>query len=142
MNSLAKARPNVRTNVRQNVLPTALCLALALSALLHASLPAAHDTWFEAMSRQQPGRLLMALGTGNQFPQLELPMDLRYLQRHGCQQDRQPVALQGLAMKAESLLLMAQTPFGPIAFFKPDVANSLNFQYQSSNLGAAVPLSD
>ena len=80
-------------------------LALALAA---ARPVLAHDTWFEAKSYQLPGRLLMSLGTGNLFPVLEFAMDQRYLARHGCEQDGQPLPLQGLALATRSMLMHAQ----------------------------------
>ncbi len=106
-------------------------LALLL-ALLPASAALAHDTWFEArnqqqLNKQQPSRLLMALGTGNQFPLLEFPMDLRYLPLHGCWQDGKALALQGVAMAAKSLLLMAQAPgTGPVSCW----AQSMPFEIE------------
>jgi hypothetical protein len=105
-------------------------LVAFLMALLPVGPAFAHDTWFEAKTppqpgHQQPGRLLMALGTGNQFPLLEFPMDIRYLPQHGCQQDGKPLALQGIAMAAKSLLLMTQAPgAGPVTCW----AQSLPFE--------------
>jgi len=103
------------------------CLAACLLALFTVGPAFAHDTWFEAKSHKQPGRLLMALGTGNQFPELEFPMDLRYLTQHGCQQDGKPMALQGVAMAAKSLLLMTQAPgAGPVTCW----AQSIPFELE------------
>ena len=117
-------------------------LAALVWALLSVSPALAHDTWFEAKSQLQPGhqqpsqpqpsqkqpsRLLMALGTGNQFPVLEFPMDLRYLPLHGCQQDGRPLTLQGIAMAAKSLLLMTQPPAaGPVSCW----AQSMPFELE------------
>ena len=91
-------------------------------ALLTATQASAHDTWFEAKSHTQPGRLLMALGTGNQFPALEFAMDLRYVPQHGCQQDGKPLPLQGLALVSKSLLLLAQAlGTGPVSCWAQSV---------------------
>ena len=96
-------------------------------ALLSGTQAAAHDTWFESKRHQQPGRLLMALGTGNQFPVLEFPMDLRYLSQHGCQQDGKPLPLKGLALAAKSLLLQTQAPgAGPVSCW----AQSIPFELE------------
>ena len=108
------------------------CLLAFLIALLPASQAVAHDTWFESKSHSQPSqnqprRLLMALGTGNQFPVLEFPMDIRYLPQQGCQQDGKPLALQGIAMAATSLLMTAQAAgAGPVSCW----AQSIPFELE------------
>ena len=97
-------------------------LVTLLLALLPAGPALAHDTWFEARSHQQPGRLLMALGTGNQFPALEFAMDHRYVPLNGCEQGGKPLALQGIAMASKSLLLLAQAPgAGPVSCWAQSV---------------------
>ena len=69
------------------------------SALLLASLSlaaGAHDTWFEAKTPLRPGRVILALGTGNQFPKFDYPLQLAALQSSGCRQGKQPMALTGM----------------------------------------------
>ena len=96
-------------------------------ALLTATRAAAHDTWFETRSQQLPGRLLTSLGTGNQFPLLEFAMDQRYLTRQGCEQNGQPLALQGLALTAKSMLMQAQAQgAGPVSCW----AQSIPFELE------------
>lgn len=82
--------------------------AALLLLLMLASAASAHDTWFEAKTSKRSGRIIMALGTGNQFPVMETPIDLAYLPVHACQQGSKPLPLQGLAMTAKALLMMTQ----------------------------------
>lgn len=47
----------------------------------------AHDTWFAPQPPAPRGELVLALGTGNQFPVQEVPVSLRQLQTTGCRGD-------------------------------------------------------
>ena len=54
----------------------------------------AHDTWFEARPSSRPSEVVLALGTGNQFPLLETPVGMEQLRQHGCQRaNAEPVPL-------------------------------------------------
>lgn len=80
-------------------------LAAALAGA--ASFAGAHDTWFERLPGA-PGDLLLALGTGTQFPAYESGIDARYLVHQGCREAAaasggQP--LQPLRNDAASLVL-------------------------------------
>ncbi len=55
-----------------------LLLALAGSA-------AAHDTWFAPLPPGPQGEPLLALGTGERFPQQQTPLDKDLVQASGCQ---------------------------------------------------------
>jgi len=57
---------------------TAVALALCCSATL------AHDTWFEPQPPGPRGELLLALGTGTQFPARDFPVLLDQLKTSGC----------------------------------------------------------
>lgn len=59
-----------------------LPLAAALLGLALASPADAHDTWFQPLPG--PGAARLALGTGNQFPEQELPVGASSLLRSGC----------------------------------------------------------
>ncbi len=64
-----------------------LALALAVgTALAGAGTPAlAHDTWFERLSPAgAAGPSLLALGTGNQYPERETGVGAEYLRQPGC----------------------------------------------------------
>jgi hypothetical protein len=59
--------------------------ALAALWLIFAGPPAwAHDTWFDPRPSARPGEVVLALGTGNQFPQQEFPVGVASLRKHGC----------------------------------------------------------
>jgi len=59
-------------------------LAVALGCVLLAGAAAAHDTWFASLPPTPRGEVLLALGTGNQFPTQETPVSLQQLQSTGC----------------------------------------------------------
>ena len=64
-------------------------IALIAALALAAPMAAAHDTWFEP----RPDAVL-ALGTGNRFPVMELAVDDKYFAQRGCQRadgTRQPL---------------------------------------------------
>ena len=64
-----------------------LALALAVgAALAGAGTPAnAHDSWFERLSPAgAAGQPLLALGTGNQYPERETGVGSEYLRQQGC----------------------------------------------------------
>lgn len=58
--------------------------AVGVTTLALLTAPAlAHDTWFERLS-VGPGPVLLALGTGNQFPLRETGVGAEYLVQQGC----------------------------------------------------------
>ena len=62
-------------------------LAIALAAL--AGNAAAHDSWFVALPRTDRGEVVLALGTGNQFPVMDTTIPLTQLAHTGCQGEGQ-----------------------------------------------------
>src|SRR6185369_5161 len=82
----------------------ALCLSAGAS---FASL--AHDTWFEARPSLRPSEVMLALGTGNQFPRLESAVGMEQLREHGCQRaSAKPVPLKAVRDTPTALLLRAE----------------------------------
>jgi Domain of unknown function (DUF4198) len=63
-------------------------LATALAVL--AGNAAAHDSWFAELPRTDRGEVVLALGTGNQFPVMDTTIPLAQLTRTGCQGEGQP----------------------------------------------------
>ncbi len=61
--------------------------ALLLALLMAAGPAAAHDTWFVPQPPTDRGEALFALGTGNQFPRLELPVLPQQVAGGGCRGD-------------------------------------------------------
>ncbi|CAN5132602.1 hypothetical protein BH11PSE10_BH11PSE10_10620 [soil metagenome] len=97
-----------------NAFQRRICSSAVLALLSHTAF--AHDTWFEAKAQQRPGRLIMALGTGNRYPVFEYPLGLEQLSVHGCRQGGQTMALQGMAATAKTLLLLTQSAgAGPVS---------------------------
>lgn len=74
--------------------PSAWLIAAGLAI---ASAPAAaHDSWFQLLSQSRAGAV-MALGTGNRFPNFEFGVDARYLVKPGCRDAAgAPLALEAL----------------------------------------------
>jgi hypothetical protein len=77
-------------------------LALATAAAL------GHDTWFDA-TRVGASEVVMALGTGNQFPLQEYAVDREHLRRSGCRSgDAKPVALTAVRDTPTALIVRAR----------------------------------
>ncbi len=89
---------------------------VALAGLLLAAAAHGHDTWFAKRSSQPPpGNVVLALGTGNQFPRQEFPIGVEYLERHGCRQGGHDQPLTALANTSTALLLRVQAlQAGPV----------------------------
>jgi hypothetical protein len=92
-------------------------LGVALLAVLLASLawPAlAHDTWFRLLEPSARGEPVLALGTGNRFPQHEVPVWPDHLRSSGCRSDgpsaAAPAPLRRHAQQDQALLLRAASP--------------------------------
>lgn len=69
---------------------------LAAGLAIAAAPAAAHDSWFQLLSQGRAGALL-ALGTGNRFPDFEFGIDSRYLVKPGCRDAAgAPLALEAL----------------------------------------------
>ena len=76
----ARIQPR-RRGVQSAMIPLRPLLATLLaSAALHAG---AHDTWFEPLPAGE-NEVLLALGTGTQYPKLDTSLDARYLAQQGC----------------------------------------------------------
>ncbi len=96
--------PHTAAKIRSALLGLALA-ATALGA-------GAHDTWFEPQPGP-PGQLLLALGTGNQFPRHETGVGAEFLARQGCSSAAgHALALRAERNAADALLLR---PAGPPA---------------------------
>jgi Domain of unknown function (DUF4198) len=85
---------------------TARSAAVIVLAPWALSAPA-HDTWFAIRAAHLPGTLVMALGTGNQFPLHEFPVQAEHLREHGCRQAGAALALAAIGTTSTSLLLRA-----------------------------------
>lgn len=83
-------------------------IAWALTVMLCASAAQAHDTWFASRAARLPGTVVLALGTGNQFPRQEFSIGIEQMVRQGCRQGDHAVEMAGVAQTATALLLRAQ----------------------------------
>jgi len=87
-------------------------LQSAFASLLLAAAGAAfaHDTWFHPHAFAGDGAIVMALGTGNQFPVQEYPVGATHLRHSGCRSgDGQPVALTAARDTTTALIVHAAT---------------------------------
>jgi hypothetical protein len=85
--------------------------ALGLLCAVLAGPAAAHDTWFALQPPTDRGEAVLALGTGNQFPQQEVPVALQQLQASGCRGEGQREApLRWVADRPTALLLRSARP--------------------------------
>jgi uncharacterized GH25 family protein len=57
---------------------------LLMMALVGSGWAQAHDTWFEPLSRIARGEVAVALGTGDKFPQHDVPIGPELIQSQGC----------------------------------------------------------
>ncbi len=82
-----------------------LCLAAATGQA------GAHDTWFQPLPPTARGEQVLALGTGNQFPLQETPVNLRQVQTSGCRGAGLPAArLRWVADQPTALVLRTSRP--------------------------------
>lgn len=90
--------------------------AVAVAGLLAAAAAHGHDTWFALRSSpSSSGNVVLALGTGNQFPRQEFPIGVEYIDKRGCRQDGRDLPLTALANTSTALLLRVQAPKpGPV----------------------------
>ena len=86
--------------------------ALALATTLLAGSVAAHDSWFQPLPRTERGEVVLALGTGNQFPVMEVTIPLAQLARTGCQGEGQPRAapMRWVADRPTAVVLRSARP--------------------------------
>jgi len=87
-----------------------LWLAAALTTL--AGYAAAHDSWFVPLPRTDRGEVVLALGTGNQFPVMETSIPLTQLARTGCQGEGQqrPAPMRWVADRPIAVVLRSARP--------------------------------
>jgi hypothetical protein len=85
-------------------------LAIALAVM--AGNAAAHDSWFVALPRTDRGEVVLALGTGNQFPVMDTSIPLAQLARTGCQGEGQqrPGPMRWVADRPIALVLRSARP--------------------------------
>ena len=82
----------------------------AVLAVLSTS-AAAHDSWFAPLPRTDRGEAVLALGTGNQFPVMEVTMPLAQLARTGCQGEGQRAApMRWVADRPVAVVLRSARP--------------------------------
>lgn len=55
-----------------------------------ATVASAHDTWFKALPDAKPGTVMLALGTGTQFPVQEVGVGAEFLRSSGCRRGNSP----------------------------------------------------
>lgn len=91
----------------------ALVAGVMLGALAGPAL--AHDTWFVPQALTDRGERLFALGTGNQFPQLEVPVALKQLQSSGCRGEGQRAAPMRWVADAPTALMLRSARAVPAA---------------------------
>ncbi len=86
--------------------------ALLLALAGHA---AAHDTWFAPLPPGPQGEPLLALGTGERFPQQQTPLDKDLVQASGCQAPgaaapQAGAPLRWVAYRPEAVVLRPDAP--------------------------------
>ena len=90
--------------------------ALALAAALVAGVDAthAHDTWFAPMPHSPGSGVMLALGTGNQFPVHESGIEHKHLLYSGCRHEpgSRPLALLRMAEAPTALELRVRAERG------------------------------
>ena len=86
--------------------------ALALTTTLLAGSVAAHDSWFQPLPRTDRGEVVLALGTGNQFPVMDVTIPLAQLARTGCQGEGQqrPAPMRWVADRPIAVVLRSARP--------------------------------
>jgi hypothetical protein len=86
--------------------------AAALAAALNTA--HAHDTWFAPMPNSPGSGLMLALGTGNQFPVQESGIEHKHLVYSGCRREPggRPLALQRMADAPSALELRVRAERG------------------------------
>jgi hypothetical protein len=86
--------------------------AAALAAALNTA--HAHDTWFAPMPNSAGSGLMLALGTGNQFPVQESGIEHKHLVYSGCRREPggKPLALQRMADAPTALELRVRAERG------------------------------
>jgi len=88
-------------------------VALALLAALPAAL--AHDTWFQRLPGARSGEVMLAIGTGNQFPVQEFAIGIEQLRGHGCRgadASAAPLAAPLVAFRRASNALIVRADLG------------------------------
>lgn len=85
---------------------------LAVALALLAGNAVAHDSWFAALPRTDRGEVVLALGTGNQFPVMDTSIPLTQLARTGCQGEGQqrPAPMRWVADRPIALVLRSARP--------------------------------
>jgi hypothetical protein len=87
---------------------------LLLSLALLAGTAAAHDTWFVPQPPTDRGELVLALGTGTQFPGMDLPVLPQQLASGGCRGEGvNERSLRRAGERPNALLLRTPRPVPP-----------------------------
>ena len=102
----ARIQPRQR-GVQSAMIPLRPLLATLLaSAALHAG---AHDTWFEPLPAGE-NEVLLALGTGTQYPKLDTSLDARYLVQQGCSTAGEAAATRMRPVRNTNTALVLRAP--------------------------------
>lgn len=84
-------------------------LILSAFLLLDAATASAHDTWF-ATRPGKPAEVVLALGTGDQFPAFETGIDARYFTAQGCDAGGQAAAVPMVILRNDDRSLLLRAP--------------------------------
>ena len=139
-------QPLVRLELRRTRAGAWLAAGFAASLLVFTTAAQAHDTWFEPRGQRGAGGVFIALGTGNQFPLHDTAVDAQYLERRGCREAGQAVALEALGNTSTALLLRtrpkgsaAMSCWAQLVSFEIELEASLIALYfEEANASAAV----
>jgi Domain of unknown function (DUF4198) len=91
-------------------LARAAIVALATTALNAA----AHDTWFAPLPAPKSNQVLLALGTGNQFPVQESAVGIEHLARSGCREIDGRVTALKFARDTDTALVLSTATRQPL----------------------------
>ena len=77
----------------------------AIAVLLACGGASAHDTWFEALPRTPDGQVVLALGTGTQYPGYEFRIGIEQVARSGCRDEAKVQALRHVEDRPAALVV-------------------------------------
>ena len=97
---------------------TSLARNLAHAAVIALSATsfhvAAHDTWFQPLPAPKLNQMLLALGTGNQFPVQESAVGIEHLARSGCREINGRVSALKFARDTTTALVLSTATHQPL----------------------------
>ena len=95
-------------SIHPRLLPAVV--ALGLLAALPAAL--AHDTWFQRLPAARVGEVMLAIGTGDQFPVHEFAIGIEQLRSHGCRAGDAARTVPLAALRGASNALIVRADLG------------------------------